>query len=544
MNAVTDRSLVRSSTVMAIGTVASRVTGFAKTAILAFALGTQALGDAYNAANNIPNVVYELLLGGVLTSVFVPILVRARRRDADGGVAYEQRLFTLIVLALLVFTAAAVAAAGPLIALYARDFTDAQQELAVTLARFFLPQIAFYGISALARASLNTRGHFAAPMWTPVLNNVVVVGVATVFLVITSGGVSPDTITAGEARLLGIGTTMGIVVQTVALIPALRAVGFRWRPRLDLGRLDYGHIGRLAGWVLAYVLTNQIGFLIVTRLATTAGVRARHAGVGYGAGYTPYMYAFLLFSLPYAIVAVSIITALLPRMSEHADNRRYDLVRDDFSNGIRLTAVLLVPGAVALLALGPEVAVLLFAHFRTNVADAIYIGYVLSAFAVGLIGFSVFQLMLRVFYALQDTRTPALIGAIRVAVMGVADVILFFLLPPGWVVLGLALAYAGSYYVAAVVAGAVVRGRLGGIDERRITRTLLRLIAAALPGGVFAYAMSLGFTQTFGTTSLTSLLSLLVGIGVGGLLYVLFALRLGVGEVRTAVDMVRRRAGV
>lgn len=540
MNAVADRSLLRSSTVMALGTIASRLTGFAKVAVLAFALGTGPLGDAYNTANNIPNVVYELLLGGILTSVVVPLLVRARRRDTDGGEAYEQRLFTLTALSLFVVTAAAVAAAGPLISLYTRGFSEVQHDLAVTLARFFLPQIFFYGISAMARATLNTRGHFAAPMWTPVLNNLVVIGVGATFLVITSHGASPGTINAAETQLLGLGTTLGIVVQTVALVPALHKVGFRWRPRFDLARLDYRHIGSVAVWVVAYVLINQVGFLIVTNLATAAAARVGDE-VPWGAGYTPYMYAFLLFSLPYAIVAVSVITALLPRMSDHAEEGQFNLVRDDFSSGLRLTAVLIVPGSVAMLALGPQIAVLLFAHFRTNVQDAKYVGYVLAAFAVGLVGYSVFQLMLRVFYALQDTRTPAVIAVLRVAVMGILDVIAFVALPPGWIVAGMALAYSLSYYVAAVVSGAVLRRRLGGIDGRRVTGTVLKLVVAALPAGVFAYAMALGLTQPLGLNALTSLVALVIGLGAGGLLYVLFALRLGVREVHTAIGMVRSR---
>lgn len=542
MNAVADRSLVRSSTVMALGTVASRLTGFAKVAVLAFALGTATLGDAYNTANNIPNVVYELLLGGILTSVVVPLLVRARKRDADGGEAYEQRLFTLAAAGLFVITAAAVVAAEPLISLYTRGFTEPQHDLAVTLARFFLPQIFFLGVTAMARATLNTRGHFAAPMWTPVLNNLVVIAVGAAFLVVTEGGASPGTIDTNETRLLGIGTTLGIVVQTLALIPALRSVGFRWRLRFDLARLDYRHIGSVAGWVVGYVLVNQAGFLIVTNLATAAGARARDT-VAYGAGYTPYMYAFLLFSLPYAIVAVSVITALLPRMSGHAEEGHHHLVRDDFSNGLRLTAVLIVPGAVAMLALGPQIAVLLFAYFRTDVADAVYVGYVLAAFAVGLVGYSVYQLMLRVFYAFQDTRTPAFIAVLRVVVMGALDVAAFLWLPPGWIVVGMALAYSISYYVAAAVSGQVLRRRLGGIDARNVTATLTKLVAAAVPGGIFAYAMALGFTEILDVNAVTSLLSILLGVAVGGLLYVLIAVRLGVREVHTAIHMVRSRVG-
>lgn len=525
---------------MALGTLASRVTGFARIAVLGFALGTALLGDAYHTANTIPNAVYELLLGGILTSVVVPLLVRAGRREADQGQAYEQRLITLVTLVLLVFTVAAVIAAGPLISLYARRFTEPQYELAVTLARFFLPQIFFYGVTAMVRASLNTRDHFAAPMWTPVVNNLVVISVAAGFLAITSGGTSagPGAVTPAETWLLGAGTTLGIVLQTAALAPALRAVGFRWRPRFDLGRLDYHHIGTLAGWLFGFVLVNQLGLLIVTNLATAAGVQAN---VDYGAGYTPYMYAFLLFSLPYAVVAVSVITALLPRMSGHAEEQQFHLVRDDFSTGVRLTSVLIVPAAIALMALGPQIAVAAFAHFRVSVTDAVYIGYVLAAFAPGLIGFSVFQLMLRVFYACQDTRSPALIAVLRVAVMGSIDAAAFVLLPPAWIVVGMGLGYSVSYYVAAAASGLVLRRRLGGIDGRRVLATLLRLLGAALPGGLFAYAMALIFTRALEIGPVTSLFAILTGATGGGLLYVLLAIRLGIGEVQTVLALLRRR---
>ncbi|MGH3319699.1 MAG: murein biosynthesis integral membrane protein MurJ [Streptosporangiaceae bacterium] len=539
--AAAEHSILRSSAIMAAGTVVSRVTGFLRTAVLAFALGTTALADAYNTANNIPNIVYELLLGGILTSVVVPLIVRARRRDADGGQAYEQRFLTLVTIALFVCTVAAVAAAGPIISVYARSFTPDQREVAVSLAHFFIPQIFFYGVGALAGAFLQSRGRFAAPMWTPVLNNLVVIAVGATFLAVTHGGVSPATITPGEIRLLGIGTTAGIVVQTLTLVPSLRAVGFRLRLRADFLRIGLSEVARIGAWILAYVLTNQLGLLVVTRLATSAGVQARHAELGYGAGYTPYVYAFLLFSLPHAIVAVSIITALLPRMSGHADEGRLDLVRDDFSSGLRLAAVLIVPAAVGFLALGPQIAVVLFAHLRTTVPDAVFIGYVLSAFGCGLVFFSTFQLMLRVFYALRDTRTPALINVCSTAVNIALDVVFFLTLPTGWIVVGLGFAYGMSYIVGAGLSGLVLRRRLGRLDGRHIAATLGKLAAAVVPGGVFAYAMGLAFTQTFGTETITSALAIVVGVAGGGLLYVLIARRLGVAELDTVTRMLTRK---
>lgn len=522
---------------MALGTIASRATGFLRTAVLAFALGTTALGDAYNTANVVPSFVYELLLGGILTSVVVPLIVRTKLRDTDAGEAYEQRLFTLVTVVLLVCTIAAVLAAGPIISLYASNFTAPQRELTVTLARFFLPQIFFYGVGAMAGAILNTRGRFGPPMWTPVLNNLVVIGVAAGFLAVTTNGISPATIASGEVRLLGIGTTAGIVAQTVALIPPLRRARFRWRFHADFARVGLREVGGVAGWIFGYVVTNQLAVLVTLHLANTAGVATRQEGFGYGAGYTPYLYAQMLFLLPHAIVGVSIITALLPRMSEHAAEGRLNLVREDFSRGLRLSCVLIVPASVAMIVLGPQFSVLLFGHLRTSVSDAVYIGYVLSAFAIGLVAFNAAQLVLRVFYALRDTRTPAIINLGRAGTNATLNVAAYFLLPPGWIIVGLALGFGVSHFFAIIASGLVLRRRVGGLDGRRLSSTLARLVAAAIPGGVVAYALAAVIDQVFGAGSLASALSLAFGIAAIVWIYITITRKLRVSEITAALDL-------
>src|SRR5215471_16582890 len=231
-------SVVRSSTVMALGTLASRGTGFLRTLVLAYALGVGSVSIAYNNANTLPNTVYDLMLGGILTSIMVPLLVNAAKRDADGGEGYDQRTFTLTTLALFVLTVVATLAASLLVSLYAHSITGPERQLMVTFAYFFIPQIFFYGMSSLAGAVLNARGHFAAPMWTPVINNIVVIAVLLLF-----------------------GTTLGIVAQTAALIPFLRRVGFRWHPRFDFRRAEVAEIRRMAGPLFGYILTTQVAFL-------------------------------------------------------------------------------------------------------------------------------------------------------------------------------------------------------------------------------------------------------------------------------------------
>ena len=266
------------------------MTGFMRTAVIAYALGTLALADAYNNANTFPNAVFDLLLGGILTSVFVPLLVNAAKRDADGGRAYDQRMFTLVTIALAVITFVATLAAPVLVTIYAHSVHGPERALMVTFARFFIPQIFFYGICALAGAILNARGRFAAPMWTPVVNNIVVIFVITLYMITAGTGVTVSTITPAEVRLLGIGTTLGIIAQAAAMIPALRRVGFRWRPQLGLSRDEMAEIWRMAGWMFGYVVTTQIALLVTQNLANDAAVRAEAANIGYGAGFSAYQY--------------------------------------------------------------------------------------------------------------------------------------------------------------------------------------------------------------------------------------------------------------
>jgi putative peptidoglycan lipid II flippase len=227
--------LARSSLLMAVGTVVSRATGLIRQVLQAAALGTGLLASTYNTANTVPTSLYTLLIGGALNAVLVPQLVRARTTQPDGGRAYEQRLVTLVVCVLGVGTALAVWAAPQIVSLYMRDTPDSHKafELTVTFARFLLPQIFFYGLFSIYGQVLNAREKFGAMMWTPVLNNVVLVGMFAAYLGLMTVPDRVEDITADQVQLLGIGTTAGIAVQALALIPFARAAGFRFRPRFD-----------------------------------------------------------------------------------------------------------------------------------------------------------------------------------------------------------------------------------------------------------------------------------------------------------------------
>src|SRR4051812_36794660 len=308
---------------MAIGTIVSRGTGFVRNAAIAAVLGVEGVGAMFNVANTTPNIVYELLLGGILTSVLVPVLVRAAKEDADGGEAYAQRLLSLVVIVLALASVVLVIFAPALVDLYVHRATPDERALAIALSRFFLPQMLFYGAGAVMGAILNTRGRFGPPMWAPALNNLVVIANCALFL--TLPGTTPlkaGSITDTQILVLGIGTTLGIVAQTVALVPALRSVGFSFRLRTDFRGSGLGQVGRLAKWVLLYVAANQLAYVVVVRLATDHSISTA------GRGYAAYVNAFVLWQLPHAVIGVSVITALLPRMSRAAADDRLADMRD------------------------------------------------------------------------------------------------------------------------------------------------------------------------------------------------------------------------
>jgi putative peptidoglycan lipid II flippase len=446
------RTLARDSRTLAIGTIASRISGFVRNTLLVAILGIGGVGQAFGVSNTLPNTLYELLLGGVLTSTLVPLLVQARGENRDEE--YAQRLLTLIVLGLTGLTAIAVLAAPGLIRLYSASTDPDEIGLAVAWARFFLPQIVFYGIFAMTGAVLNSRGRFGAPVWAPVLNNVVVIITLALFTLVPGpGDPTPLTLSTAQLAVLGTGTTLGVVAMTSALLPALRASGFHWRLRLDVRGMGLRRIARIARWTGLYVVSTQLSFLVLTRLASRVEQVPQYVG------------ALMVWQLPHAVIAVSVITALLPRLARHGVNGRLDLLRRDLDRALQLTVLLLLPAALSLVVLGRQVAEVIYAHGVTSFADAERIGTVLSVLAVGLVPFSCYQLQLRAFYALNDTRTPALIQALVSTVVIGFDLIASAVLSGPNRVFGLAAGLVVANAVGAVVTAVRLRRRLraGGL---------------------------------------------------------------------------------
>ncbi len=535
-------NIAKSTAIMAVGTIASRVTGFVRTIVLAAAIGTQLLGDAYQTAGMVPYMIYDLLIGGLLASVFVPFLVKRRKLDPDGGDKTEQRLVTLMLLALFVLTLVSVLIAEWFIRIYAGGFSGSQYEVSVILARYLVLQIFFIGASGLASAMLNARNRFGAPMWAPVLNNVVIIGICVWFLSIAGPGRSPDTVTQSELALLGLGTALGQVVQAAVLVWALAAAGFRWRPRLDLRGSGLGEAAGAASWMMLYIVVAQVGALVSTNVATRAGSMAAELGFDTGSGIAAYKFASMLFQLPYAIIAVSVITALLPRMSEHVAAGRKDQVRSDFSRGFRLSSVLIVPISVAMIVFAVPFCVMIYAQGSTSAEDAAAIGRILMVFCVMLIPFTLFQLQMRVFYALGDTRTPALVSIPSEIAHAVTAIALLFVLAesPQHIVVWLPLPYGLYYIVGSIIMWYILRKRLNGLDGRRTLATLFKLHLAAVPAAVFGVLMIFVFSGLPG--ELWPALGAMVAGGlVGAVLFVVAAKFLNVTEVTAFLDLVKTR---
>jgi putative peptidoglycan lipid II flippase len=519
---------VRNAAVMSVGTLLSRVTGLLRLSVTAAALGATTLSDAYNTANTTPNIVYELVLGGILTSVFVPVLVSwAKDHDRASQDEVGSRFLTLTLVTLAAIATIAAIAAPWIMRLYVAGESDAAkraQEVAVGtfFLRWFMPQIVFYGVGAVAAGILTAHRRFAAPMFAPVLNNLAVIVTMLAFLWMR-GGVPPTIgdVTWAQRTLLAAGTTFGVVAMTVALWPALRAIGFRWRPRFDWRHPTVRHLFELARWVVVYVVANQLALLVIINLNYSLRIDG---------AITVYTYAFLFFTLPHAIVAVSIFTALLPGMSERWAAGNVDGVGAFFSQGLRDTEIVMLPAAAGMIALAGPIVALLVEYGNFGSVSGERLASALAAFAVGLPFFSAFQLLTRTFYATHDSKTPAVVNiGVNLVNLGAAVVFAFGL---GWDVTGLALGQSVSYVVGSVALAWLLRRRLGSVRGREIASTVWRTALAAIVTGVVAFAVSSGVAEVLDVTRPSARLAQVgASVAAGVLVFLLFALILRIDEV-------------
>ena len=529
-------ALVRATATMAVGTALSRLTGFLRVAAMAFALGVaeSRLNDAYSVANNIPNIVYELILGGVLTSVFVPVFMRQlTKRSQEQAWRSAQAVITVTFLVLAAVTLIGILAAPWIVRLYTARIPGVEQrvavqELATLFLRFFMPQILLYGVGAVASGLLNARGRFAAPMFAPILNNVIVIGTFLAFAFMPGPAEpSPESITFAQKLVLAIGTTAGVVGMTAALWPSLRRAGFRWRWRPEFRNEAVRSLVKLSGWAVLYVVFNQLGLLVVIVLAGEVT-----------GGYASYLAAFILFQLPHAIFSVSIMTALLPSLSGSWQRGEVDEFRASLARGIRISALMVLPAAAGYLALSRPIVRLLLEHGVAGVESSALVSRVLAFFALGLFSFSAFMLFLRAFYAMSDTRTPALINVFAVGVNTVANLLLF----PAFGVPGLAIGHAIAYTFAATTAAIILARRLGGLEGAALARGMGKTVVAAAATGGAAWLVASLVARAIDPSSLAGQVTQ-AGLGVvaGLVTFATAALVLRIEEFDLVKRMVRAR---
>jgi putative peptidoglycan lipid II flippase len=530
-----DPALVRAGRLVAAGTMASRITGFIRTLVLAGALGLGTrLFDAYSVANNVPNIVFDLVIGGVLTSVAVPLLVRAHLSDRDAGEAYDAKLLATVFYLLSLAVAASVLAAPLIVDIYASGFTTSEHHVAVTLTRFFLPQVLFYGLGSTMAAIINAQGRFGLPAWAPVANNVIVTAAALMYILVGGTG-SVTAISTSELVVLGLGTTLGIAAQAAILAPSLRRRGGGWLRAFDPRRLGDRHAMlralRLAGWVSLYALANQVSLIIVTRLSTGAGEGS----------FGTFTNAYTLFQLPYAVVAVSIITTLAPRISRHAATGNQVRLTADISRAMRTACCILLPTTVLFLLLGPALATVLFAHGHATSSAVHATGSVLVIFGLAVLPFSAFQIMVAFFYAFRDSRTPAIVNLAADAIGVIVFIAAALALPARDRDLGLAVGYLVSYTFGVVAFTYLLRQRLGRLDGRRVLRTFTRLsIAATLAGGVGLSARLLVAKSGTGSWPGASVVIATVLL-TGGTSFLWLARRMRITELRALLTLPGRR---
>ncbi|MGB3685205.1 MAG: murein biosynthesis integral membrane protein MurJ [Ornithinimicrobium sp.] len=527
-------SLARSSALMASGTLVSRILGLVRLALLAGAIGplTQ-VANAWQTANTLPNTIYLLLAGGVLNVVFVPQLTRALARS-DKGRDLTDRLITLALIAITLITVIATAGAWALTKLYALSWTGEQLALAVALAYLCLPQIFFYGVYALLGQILNAQEKFGYYMWAPVANNVVaIIGL----IVFTMTYPDADTLPVGQwttpmILLLGGSATLGIAVQAGVLFEPVRRSGFRYRPRWGFRGVGLGAASRMAGWTLAVIAISQIGLLLASNVLNRAdrlepGVPGRFV----------YETAFLIFILPHSLIATSLLTAMLPQLSRAAAAEDHGALSYQYRHGLRLLATAMVPIAIAMIVLAPQVTALLLLLSGKEATQAT--AQIVMILTLGLVPYGIYLLSQRIFHAYQEGRPPFHLQLVITSVSIVAIATAAFV-PPQFTAIAIAAGQATGQAVAAMLAVIWVRRRIDVQSMSDVRGTYGRALIAALIAAVPTMLVQRQLLTLIDGKSAALITLAVCGVLYFGL-YGALAHRFGVRELAEVITPITRR---
>jgi putative peptidoglycan lipid II flippase len=519
-------AILRAMLSISAATVLSRATGYARTMAQASVLGVGVVANAYAVSFLLPGLIYELFMGGILYSIFIPLLVdRMTKEGAEDARGLTDALFTLVLPLLAAVTLLGIVFAEPLVAL-TTNWTSAEElspegaqettDLAVLFFRIFTLQILFYGISTIATGVLQAHRRFFLPTFAPVLNNLIIIASFGAYALLA--GERP----AAAIYALAFGTTLGIAAMALALIPTMWRLGYKPRPRVRHPAL--APAARLAAPMLVLV-------------AASVGVQVAAYFIGTAFNAAPQLYyAFTIFSLPYGVFVVAIATALMPELSERFSRGDAEGYRENLSFGLRLVAFVAIPSTVGLVVLAEPIIALLYERGEFGSRATQEVAALLVAYSVGLLGYATYFLLIRAFYSRQNTKTPALLNVFLFALY----VVLAYGLSRAFEEIGVALALSGANAALALLGLAAMRRETKRLDGRRLLLSLSKIIAA----GAVMYAVGWGGVALLGVGSdiFGRILVIAVVGGASLAAYLGVALLLRAEELKPAAALLRRRA--
>ncbi len=531
----------RATAVLAFGTFASRITGFLRVLVIGYVLGVNVLSDAFNYANGVPNIMYDLLIGGILAATLIPVFVDQLRDDDPREASHAiSAVLTAIAIALVAVSALLWVAAPAVIHFYlllSPKSTGAEESaLATRLLRYFAPQVFFLGTTVATTALLNARRRFGAAAFSPVLNNVVAIAAllatkVAAHQVLSQRGIGSSALLTQFSRdsravmILGVGTTLGYLVQLLAQLPALHHLGLRLRPVWNPRHPAVRQVAGLSSWLVGVVVANQASLALVMILAGNSNE---------GGGLTAYQFGYQFFQLPYALIAVSVASAIMPDLSEHYTARKRVAFERQFVTGLRVSLAALVPVALVYMVVARPFIQVAIHHGAVGQEGAHLVTVTLVYFAAGLPGFSAFFLLMRAFQAMQDARTMFRVYLIENLMTIVAAPVLSPLLG----VPGLALAWVGPYTIASLYAAALLRRRVGTLGGWFTVRALIRILVASIAAAAAAIAVGLPLRSVQGDALL--LVRLVLQVGIAGAVYVYVGRFIGIRELRPILGMAAR----
>jgi putative peptidoglycan lipid II flippase len=464
---------------MASGTIVSRILGFARAVLLAVAIGvTTDAADAFGVANQLPNSVYAIIVGGVLNAVMVPTLVKARSAS-DGGKGYVDRFVTLAITVFFVSTLVFTIASPFLVRLYTSGWSQEQLALATAFAYWCLPQLFFYGLYSILGEVLNSRKAFGPFMWAPVLNNLVsLLGLGLFILIFSADPTGTRSISswgAEQIALLAGSATTGVAAQALILLVSWKRIGLKLSLNFKWRGFGLGPALKAASWSLAMVVVSQIGGLVQTAVASTAAVD-RGSGQAV-ASVAAAAIAWLIFMLPHSVVTVSIATAYFTRMAEHQQAGEMDKFKQDLTTALRVIAMVSVIASAVLIVLSYPIARVFVGEYPATAA----LGNVIAAFMIGLLPFSFVYMMQRAFFALEDTKTPFIFTSVQIGIHIAGSITLGFVMPKELLVVSIALLTAFSICIQGLIAYGMLKKKIGGLSGFGVSRSTIKFVLAAIP---------------------------------------------------------------